>query len=629
MSWVAYDTETDLISPGRAAPPLACLSYVTEEGAEGLVNRHDALPLFERWLDEKRTFVGQNIAFDMGVMAAEYPHLLPRIFDSYDAGRVKDTKIRQQIVDIAMGCYRGFTKDNGEKVRYDYSLAALAKRFLGIVLDKDTYRMGYGALRDIPISLWPEGAQKYALDDARVTATLFRTQQQDEQWMPDEAHRMRSCWWQHLTATWGIRTRKDAVERLAADAHKRYEEIETALIAKGYVKAHKNPEKRSRNTKVAKARMVAVCEARSLAVPLTDSGQVCLDAEACEDSEDLDLKLYSELSTIKKTLSTDIPMLELGTLYPIHTRFNLAESGRSTSSSPNIQNVRTFMGIREAFAPREGYVYAQSDYASLELHTLAQVCYSILGGSTLGDTINAGMDCHTDFAGMILGIPYEEAARRRKLPKSDAVRKEIDGRRDMAKAANFGLPGGLGIDTFIIVAKAMFGVVLSYAEAEALKAAWLRKWPEMKAYFAWINAQFTKQNVGMGGKILMQHLFTNRYRGRCGFTQACNTLFQGLGSDVANSAGYLVSKACYVDENSPLFGSRIVNFIHDELILEVPDDQYAHERAQELGRLMRVGAEPFLPNCPAKCEPQLMRYWSKDAEPVYQDGRLVPWPVAA
>jgi len=57
-----------------------------------------------------------------------------------------------------------------------------------------------------------------------------------------------------------------------------------------------------------------------------------------------------------------------------------------------------------------------------------------------------------------------------------------------------------------------------------------------------------------------------------------------------------------------------------------PDDgPQAHDVAIELGRLMLLGANEFLPDVPARVEPLLARCWSKKSKPVYSNGRLVPW----
>ena len=134
------------------------------------------------------------------------------------------------------------------------------------------------------------------------------------------------------------------------------------------------------------------------------------------------------------------------------------------------------------------------------------------------------------------------------------------------------------------------------------------------------------------GEATVKHLFSERWRGACTYCAASNTFFQGLGSDAAKRALYLVQRACYTHDGregrpySVLFGSRSVNFVHDEIILETEDTPGAHDVAIELARVMVEGANEFLPDVPARTEPLLSRCWSKKAKPVFgPDGRLVPW----
>src|SRR5262245_19934039 len=161
----ALDTETALIAPGLLAPPLACLSTAGEDGGVCLFDRHHAEEALAALLDSDAVIVGQNIAYDFGVLGEAFPRLLPKIFDAYSADRVEDTNVRQKLCDIATGCYRGYRNINGLTVKLGYSLADLAKRHLDLDLDKTTWRLGYGELRDVPLREWPEGARTYALDD--------------------------------------------------------------------------------------------------------------------------------------------------------------------------------------------------------------------------------------------------------------------------------------------------------------------------------------------------------------------------------------------------------------------------------------------------------------------------------
>ncbi len=76
-----------------------------------------------------------------------------------------------------------------------------------------------------------------------------------------------------------------------------------------------------------------------------------------------------------------------------------------------------------------------------------------------------------------------------------------------------------------------------------------------------------------------------------------------------------------------LWASHMVNFVHDELILEV-DEPVCHESGLELRDVMVAEFRKFHPRMAkaVQATPVAMRYWSKDAEPVYDDNkRLVPW----
>ena len=193
------------------------------------------------------------------------------------------------------------------------------------------------------------------------------------------------------------------------------------------------------------------------------------------------------------------------------------------------------------------------------------------------------------------------------------------------QCANFGYPGGLGAARFVDFAKG-YGVALTEQQAMDLKDQWLRQWPEFHHYFKSIKGQIDK----VSGRIpLVKQIRSERLRGNLRFTEACNTYFQGLGADVAKHALFEVTKACYTNPTSPLFGSYPVNFVHDQIIAEVPID-VADEAAHELGKLMcETANNTWLPDVPVRCEPCLSVWWSKDAVAVYNKaGKLWPWDLA-
>ena len=330
-----------------------------------------ALPLVTGWLRGSERLAGHHVAYDFAVLCAKWPQLVPLVFAAYDQDRVTDTKIRQQLLDIAAGEFRGYlrrfdkevlecaehddceTLEQCQKlgrvtvravkgarwVPYNYDLDAVYYRATGVHLDKDTWRLRYGEFLHVPIAEWPAGAREYPLADARATLDVFQKQEEHARYIPDQYRQARAAWALHLTSVWGLRTHAPGVDKLEAETIAALAEIEDGLKASGLVRAGCRREG-SRDVKAARARMVAVCQQLGKPVRLTQKGQVSLDSDACEASEDELLEDYAELTSLKNVLAKDIPMLRAGTVYPVHTTFGLAASGRSTSSNPNVQNPR-------------------------------------------------------------------------------------------------------------------------------------------------------------------------------------------------------------------------------------------------------------------------------------------------
>lgn len=445
-----------------------------------------------------------------------------------------------------------------------------------------------------------------------------------------------------------------------------WEELsEEKLVRMRYVK----------NAKVAQGRMLDVCEAKGLEIPRTDGWKkaldagrepayeeyVAIDSEACRLSEDDQLTAYAELTHYGKILTADVKQLLLGVDAPIHSHFEpLLETGRISSSDPNLTNrargEEDHAGDRECFVPREaesvapvlaaitakapdGFVLLDYDFPQLELFAFSQCCKWLLGYSSMGDALNTKLpdgsylDAHLDFAADIEGLSYEEAARRIELGKEDPKRRAIKKARDAAKGYNFGRWGGLGTETFTKVSPKAYGVTKTQDQWDEIFALGDAKWIEAKDYFNFIQSLESEVVVIKGKRVSyfnVPQVWSGRLRARATYCSACNSFYQGLGADVAKLAGWYLFKACYVRGVDPvLYGCRIVNFIHDQFLIECPESRAAAacKRVEYWCGLASINVLPDYGQAMAdKGECIIARRWSKQSKAVRNDnGDLIAW----
>lgn len=700
MSVCCFDTETALIRPGLLAPPLVCVSYQSEGTAAQLVGPEAA----EIWLSDALStgdsvICGHNVSYDLGVVAEAFPHLRPAIFKAYAEDRVTDTMLRQKLLDIASGTYRGRMGDKGMWIVQNYGLVDLVKRHTQMPFKKEGFRLFYALFLGVAISAWgsharalqeralaflegkpdaelshlrdclgdwkkfdtelrgmiaadPAEVASYPLDDARGTLAVFQAQEAHKSFLSDQYRQARAAWALHLSSAHGMRTDGPAVDALRVYLTNAHQKVEVELKEAGLIKPDG-----VRNTKLAKLRMVGVCEEEDLPLRRTAAHaeaeakckgrdgtllapghadcveHVCLDGDACAATGDHLLEQYAAASTLKKGLSNDVEMLKKGTERPVCPTYGMAETGRATCSKPNLMNVGKKVGIRECFVPRPGKVFFEADYPALEMYTWAQCCVSWLGQSALGEALNAGLDPHLAMAAQILGRTYEDTRARYK-----AGEQEVKDVRQLSKVANFGFPGGMGPPKLLVSAKKQLSaevdgvptwqrLQLDEQRMFDLKDQWLATWPEAALYFARVKSLGPAYPERYTATV--ESLFTQRIRGGATYCATCNNGFQALGADCAKEAAWLICWAQYNDPKSPLFNSRTVAFVHDEFVGECDDNERAHDVAHELALLMVVGANKFLPDVPialSKMEPLLMRRWSKNAEAlVDSNGRLIPW----
>lgn len=646
MRDVAFDTETWLIQPGRLAPPLVCLTW--HDGVSGGILLRDA---GLDWLQAQLTdgdvrLVGANVAYDCGVAAQARPALLPQIFCAYEAGRIVDVQIFEHLRKLRKGW---LDRDPRTGKPPAFALDALVAEYLAEHVEgkhgADVWRYRYHELDGVPLAAWPAEAREYALEDARYTYRVWQAQQ-NKQSSPDLVRQCCHAFWLHLASAWGLRTDPAAVSALAEDLQGQVEGTFDRLEPLGLIKRAKTGG-RSKDMAAIKARIERALGGKT---PRTATGAVSTSEETLRVAEDEALTLLADAAGAGKLVSTYLPVLERGASAPINPRYDvLKASGRTSSWDPNVQNLPRHGGVRTCFVPRAGRIYIDADYHIAELCGLAQVLCDLYGAqsSAMAAALREGKELHLLLAGEILGLDYAETERRYR-----AKDPEVKEARQLAKAGNFGFPGGLGARNFVRFAKATYGVILCSGGSQAqqqhnqerddeglcvacieagkhLKERWLTRFPEMRDYFRDMGRLVERA----GGGAEIEQLRSLRVRGGVGYCDGCNTYFQGIVADGAKAAGWLIAKEAYADPTSPLYRAqaRTVAFVHDEFLLEAIDDLHlgadsvCRAAAARVSALMVQGMQVFCPDVPIRADAHLMRRWYKDAEPVYVDGLLMPW----
>ncbi len=602
---LSLDSETVPFDEYVAFPELVVLATTTQD--EGVPDLYDWQHAGSHFYDAsaKADYIsGYNIGYDMGVICANYPELLPYIFQLYDANKIISSQVLCDLYEIAIGDFSA-KRENG--------LAARCKRHLGVDVPKaDTWRLRYGELRGVPFDRCPADAVHYVRNDVVMERRLLRhvNNLAGDLVGPDVFAQSRHEFWLQLSGGWGTATDPKAVEEYARSLEKLKAEDLKVLLEKNLVRHERG--KFVKTPKLAQEYMVKVCTARGLSPRLTDKGGVSLDAEACEASADPVMEAYTRFANSAGMLSRLEPLKYPHVTTSYQTTLATGRTASRKGSKKNgvqAQNPPGEGPYRQCMVPRPGCLFIQGDYPAAELVGVGQLCIWLFGTSSVANAINSGKDLHLMLASApeLSGRSYEDL-------KANKATEEVQHWRKLGKVGNFGLWGGMGAETLIQHAWAGYRVELTLDQAQALKRAMRTTWAEFDDYLRLASEECEH------GTIIQA--VSGRVRGGCGYTQCANTKFQGLTADWAKAAGWEITKACYLPGGA-MEGSRIPIFLHDEFVGEAREE-VAVEHATTMARLMTEAAAKYCPNVKCVVEPALMRRWYKGADPVYHNGVLVP-----
>lgn len=286
---------------------------------------------------------------------------------------------------------------------------------------------------------------------------------------------------------------------------------------------------------------------------------------------------------LKKLVSTYIdalPKLILPETGHIHTSFNQAvtATGRLSSSNPNLQNipVRGDDGkeIRKAFVAEEGCTFFSADYSQIELRIMAHLSQD----EHLIQDFREGRDIHAATAARIFHKPLEEVTR-------DERRK--------AKTANFGII--YGISAFGLAER----MEVSRTEAKELIDSYFKTYPKVKEYMeksvevarerGYILTEFGRRRYLPD--ITSRNAVVRGYAER----NAVNAPIQGTAADIIKIAMIRIDERL----RHEALQTKMILQVHDELNFSVPPTELEHVKqlvVEEMERAFAMSV-PLIADC--------------------------------
>lgn len=261
------------------------------------------------------------------------------------------------------------------------------------------------------------------------------------------------------------------------------------------------------------------------------------------------------LAKLKSTYTDKLPTMINASTKRIHTSYHQAgtATGRLSSSDPNLQNIpiRTAEGrrVRQAFIAPPGHCLIAADYSQIELRIMAHLS----GDQNLLKAFEQGQDVHSATAAEVFGVNLAQVS--------------PDQRRS-AKAINFGLIYGMSA----------FGLArqlnISRKQAAEYIELYFSRYPGVQNYMNQVRhaaAENGYVETHFGRRLYLPEINSrNGMRRQAAERTAINAPMQGTAADIIKLAMINVDNWLQSHE----LKSRMIMQVHDELVLEVPEDEY-------------------------------------------------------
>ena len=266
-----------------------------------------------------------------------------------------------------------------------------------------------------------------------------------------------------------------------------------------------------------------------------------------------DVLAYRKLAKLKSTY-VDGLLAKIAADGRVRSSFRQTETrtGRISSTEPNLQNipVRTERGsrLRRFFIAPEGWRLVDADYSQIELRVLAHIA----DDPAMIDAFVHDEDIHTKTAAQVFNMPEAFVT-----PQM----------RSSAKAVNFGIVYGIGAFSL------SQDIGVSVAEADRYIKNYLATYQGVKSYMestiAFGKAHGYVKTLFGRRRPMPELVATNHVTKAFGERVAMNTPIQGTAADIIKLAMVKVFERLKREG----LRSRLILQVHDELIVEAPEDE--------------------------------------------------------
>ncbi len=500
---------------------------------------HQLLSKFkELFADESKTWIGQNIKYDLLVLKWYGVELKGTLFDTMLAHYVVEPDGKRSM-DVLSAQYLGY-----EPVHIDELIGKKGKT--------------QGNMRDVEL----EKIKDYAAEDADITLQLKHVflPMLKEKEVERVFYEVENPLVKVLTAMEfeGVKVDVDFLNEYSKQLEKDAKEAEQRVYTSSGLKFNLASPKQlgevlfdhlKLDPKAKKTKTGQYATGEDVLLKLANVSPIVADILA-----------FRELTKLKSTYVDALPQLINRKTGRVHTTYGqaVAVTGRLASNNPNLQNipVRTDRGkeIRKAFVPRdENHVLMSADYSQIELRIVA----AISGDPAMCDAFIQNKDIHTATAAKVYKIEEKD------------VTKEM---RYKAKSVNFGIIYGQGA----------FGLAdnlgISRTEAKEIIDNYKKEFAGIQKYMD-DTINFAREHgyvqTLMGRKRWLRDINSANFTVR-GYAErnAINSPIQGTAADMIKMA--MIKTQAALQQST--LKSKMILQVHDELIFDVRKDEVEEMR---------------------------------------------------